>query len=174
MLPFCMRLILRPVAIKKDDGVAKVSVKKTNNDEINNAILSKDLNKTFSSILTNNIKVGLLNVAGGVVFGIPTIVSLLLNGFTLADMIMAASAQGISINFIVKSLLAPHIIELIGIWLTAAAGFTGAKMCIIYILKNTFPSEKSVLTVLYSTIIGLAIISIAAWLETFVTIKNYL
>jgi uncharacterized membrane protein SpoIIM required for sporulation len=141
---------------------------------INRFIVNKDLHGAFRAILFNNLKVGLLNIAGGAAIAIPTAVNLMANGLNLAGSIYIAMDQGLSLWFIFIRLLAPHIIELLGIWLTAAAGFMVARLCIRYFRYEEMPAKGNILLIIYSGVAGMFIITIAAWLEVYVTIRNYL
>lgn len=137
-------------------------------------IVHRDLRGAFAAILTNNLKVGLINISGGAIFGVSTFINLLANGLNLANIMTIALGQGVSLRFLVGSLLAPHLIELLGIWLTGAAGFMGANLCIRYVTNERLPDRKDFLTIVYTSLAGLFIIAIAAWLEVYITINNYL
>ena len=84
---------------------------------------SKDNNKTvFFLICKNNQKNCILNIAGGVILGIGTILNLMFNGFVFADVVVGAYKSGLSIDAILRVTL-PHSFELVGVWLSGAIGF---------------------------------------------------
>lgn len=175
-IPFALLFTQKP-AIPFGEGktaTTRSSLLTNNQDTLNKLIVRKDLKRVFTVILKNNIEVGLLNISGAAFIGLSTIINLALNGLNLATAMNDALEQGVPLAFLIRSLLAPHIIELLGIWITGAAGLLGAKICINYIFYGVLPQKKQFKTILYSGFIGLAIITIAAWLEVYITIKNYL
>ncbi|MBE5318714.1 stage II sporulation protein M [Pedobacter sp. MR2016-19] len=171
LIPFGLRFAFREnFRVKNDSPKNFVNT----HDKIADAIKAKDLDATFHSILSNNLKVGFINMAGAVIFGIPTCINLMYNGFSLADTVIIALDSGIPLKFLFRSLLAPHIIELIGIWLTASMGLFGAVTFIRFIVWEKVPERGKIISFIYCGAGGLIIIAIAAWLETYITIKNFL
>ena len=143
---------------------------RSNNGGVNN---KKGLNIVFAKILKNNVKVCLINIAGGSIFGVCTVVNLAANGYNLADVVIYALKQGMSQSMII-SLLAPHSFELLGIWLTGAVGLILAKYVIRYAFKSIIPSYFEFRTIIYSSLAGIAIIVLAAWIEVYVTFNRLL
>jgi uncharacterized membrane protein SpoIIM required for sporulation len=76
----------------------------------------------FLLIFSNNIKSCIINIFGGVMFGLATLLNLFINGFYSADMFVRSYKAGLSIKTIFKITL-PHSFELIGFWLSGAIGF---------------------------------------------------
>ncbi|HET9050912.1 MAG TPA: stage II sporulation protein M [Candidatus Dormibacteraeota bacterium] len=74
-----------------------------------------------SAIFGNNFRVALLLFVGGVLLGLPTVVSLLFNGWTLGTLAAAEHRDGLDVTF--WSFIAPHgIVELTIFVLAGATG----------------------------------------------------
>jgi uncharacterized membrane protein SpoIIM required for sporulation len=143
-----------------------------NNIELKkNLELSPSLKKEkFWEIFTNNLKVNLLNVSGIGFFGIPSFLNLVVNGFVLGVIYKSFYNSGLSINIILNGTL-PHSIEFFGIWLSGAIGLKGFSICYKFIRFNSFPTKKEIYTLLILLLISILIITIAAWLEVYITLK---
>lgn len=121
---------------------------------------------TFISISVNNWLVGAGAAFGGVVVGIPTIMSLLFNGA------IVGIAYGVTDPLVFYALVAPHgIIELPAIFIACAAGFHLAGVT-IGALRGTQDryAVATALRLVYRVLIGLAIVFvIAGFVEAFLT-----
>jgi len=74
-----------------------------------------------SAILTNNITVAFVAFAGGITFGVLTVVSMLRNGFYIGQIAGTVAASGKGMNIL--SFVLPHgVIELAAIFIAGAGG----------------------------------------------------
>ena len=72
-----------------------------------------------AAIFGNNFRVALLLFAGGVLVGIPTVLNLLLNGWTLGTLAAAEHRDGLDVTF--WSFIAPHGVVELSIFVLAGA-----------------------------------------------------
>ena len=132
-------------------------------------LLSGDNKSAFIAIFGNNIRGCILNILGGVTLGLGSLINLLYNGFSFADMVVSFS-QTMSMNTILKVTL-PHSFELIGFWLSGAIGF--------YIAWNIiqFMRGKESFSISFYKQVGICslgifiIILAAAYVESYISIK---
>jgi uncharacterized membrane protein SpoIIM required for sporulation len=139
LLPFALRIFTFEVP------EVKIKQVENHNATIINQItqyVSENDNKTaFSLIFKNNLKGCILNIVGGVMLGIGTLVNLLFNGFFSADVFVSSYHSGLNITSILKVTL-PHSFELIGFWLSGAIGFYIAWNIIQFMRgKNSFSTR---------------------------------
>jgi uncharacterized membrane protein SpoIIM required for sporulation len=137
-------------------------------DKITLSISKNDKYETFTLIFINNLKGCILNIVGGVMLGLVTLINLIYNGFFSADIFVNSYKAGISIESILKVTL-PHSFELIALWLSGAVGFYIAWEIIQFMRgkeKFTSPFYKNV--GIYSLIIFVIILS-AAYVETYIS-----
>lgn len=123
----------------------------------------------FSSIFWNNLKICLFNIAGGAMFGIATIISLLQNGFFTADVFCILYNNGISVNEILKHTL-PHSVELIASWLSGAIGFCFAKLIIDYLREKALPNDRFIVFMGFNSLIIVITTLIAALIEVYISV----
>ncbi|WP_297828601.1 stage II sporulation protein M [uncultured Methanobrevibacter sp.] len=118
-VPFLLRLsvYIEPVANDKI-GTNTNSVV----ERVVKSIDNSDNTTTFSLIFENNIKGCFLNVFGGVLLSVGTVVNLMFNGFAAADVFRSSYDAGFPLTSILKTTL-PHSFELVGFWLSGAIGF---------------------------------------------------
>lgn len=138
-------------------------------------LMKSEFENDFHRIYTNNTIVITKLIAGASLFGVPTVILLLFNGWGLAYTISNSLTTGLGVKIITLSIL-PHSIELIGIWLAAAVGFYCTELIIHLIKYKTPPDRSKLMKVLYCTIASYAIIAVAAYLESYLTpyiIINY-
>jgi len=76
-------------------------------------------------------------------FGIVTLINLVVNGFITADTFATIYNNGMEVSKILKYTL-PHCFELIGVWFSGAIGFSLVKIIIDFIRTNTTPSKRFV------------------------------
>ncbi len=121
---------------------------------------------TFVSLSINNWLVAAGAAFGGIVVGVPTIVSLLFNGA------LVGGIYGISDPLVFYALVAPHgIIELPAIFVACGAGFHLASVT-IGAARGKRPREDLTvaLRLVYRVLLGLAIVFvIAGFIEAFLT-----
>jgi len=124
----------------------------------------------FYLIFTNNLKVCITNILGGVLLGIGTLINLFINGFYTADVLSNIHSNGTSWNVIIEHTI-PHSFEMIGVWFSGALGFFIAKTIFDIMLKNKYPTLIFYKTIASSTLIIVIIIFIAAYIESFISIS---
>lgn len=82
-------------------------------DNLVNSLNDNNKRKTFIIIFENNITGCIINVLGGTLLGLGTIVNLIINGFASSDVIVYSYNSGLSVREITHATL-PHSFELIG------------------------------------------------------------
>jgi uncharacterized membrane protein SpoIIM required for sporulation len=170
-IPFFIRL-----SIKIETQIV-VSQKTPIKDTLENGVVSNifkaystdNKNKAFQLIFINNLKFAILNIVGGVLLGLATLVNLLQNGFYAAGVFSSVHASGMSWREII-TYTAPHSFEMIGIWLSGGIGFYIAKSFYNMIVKNKYPTSLFYKTVVSGTIISSLIILIAAFVEAYISV----
>lgn len=124
---------------------------------------------TSSTILTNNIKVGIIAFVFGITLGIGTCYVLVFNGFMLGGAAALAYQKHISVEF--WSMILPHgVLELFAIFICGAAGLMIAKSIInpgIYSRKDTIIryGKKAI----YSLCCTIPIFTVAGIIEGYIT-----
>lgn len=168
-LPFMLRILV--VEIPQIDTDKLQQLPQTENKALQETIqhLSDgDKEAAFISIFTNNLKGCMLNILGGVLLGLGTLVSLVFNGFVFADVYASFYEAGMTIPLMLKVTL-PHSFELIGFWLSGGIGFYIAWLIICFMRgKESFTSKSYKLIGIYSVIVFLIILS-AAYVEAFIS-----
>ena len=96
------------------------------------------INMTAIGIFLNNLKMLLFNISGLVSCGIPTLFTLLLNGFVFGLLIRNAVDAGLPLHVIGFKTL-PHFPEYIAIWLSGAIGLSGMQLFIRLTRSGTVP-----------------------------------
>ncbi|MCF6297037.1 MAG: stage II sporulation protein M [Flavobacteriaceae bacterium] len=137
--------------------------------EITEHLRNNDKWSAFYLIFTNNLKVSIINIFGGVFFGIGTFVNLFFNGFYTADVFSTIHANGTSWNVIIEHTL-PHSFEMIGIWLSGGLGFFIAKTILDMMVKNRYPTTMFYKIIVVGSLISGLIILIAAYIEAFISV----
>lgn len=137
--------------------------------EITHHFLNNDKWSVFCLIFINNLKVCVVNIVGGVMLGIPTIINLLLNGFSAADVFVNIHSNGIGVTQILKHTL-PHCFELLGIWLSGAIGFSLAKLIIDFMRGNEVINVNFFRFISKCIVMTVLIILLAAFIEAYVSI----
>lgn len=166
--PFLIRILFMDTIIVTNsthNQGANLSVVSEITEHLNN----HDKWSAFHLIFINNLKVCIINIFGGVLFGIGTFVNLFMNGFYTADVFSNIHANGTSWNTILAHTF-PHSFEMIGIWLSGGLGFFIAKTIFDMMIKNRYPAA------IFYKIIGLGtltvglIILVTAYIEAFISI----
>lgn len=127
--------------------------------------------EVFRTILKNNLRVGLVSLAGAVTFGLATVTCLLLNGFAFGHLVGQHLAAGMDVGLLLKYTL-PHSIELLGIWLSAGAGLRGAFLFVQW-LRGNEPNVDSLTWLIAAAGFSVLIITVAAWIEVYITMAPF-
>jgi uncharacterized membrane protein SpoIIM required for sporulation len=171
LIPFVCRFFFTEIPeIVTVDQTTKIANPKTNYliTKVIVAFSENDNKTAFILICTNNLKNCILNIGGGTMLGIGTLLNLIFNGFILADIVISSYKSGLSIESILKTTL-PHSFELVGFWLSGAIGFYIAWTIIRYMQgKEKFTVYFYKQIGLYSFMVFLIIIA-AAYVESYVT-----
>ncbi|CAB3288034.1 conserved membrane protein of unknown function [Methanocaldococcus lauensis] len=129
-------------------------------------------------ILTNNLKVIFLMLAGSITFGLSTFINLIFNGFNLGLLISNAYNSGMPIKLILALILPHGIFEIPAMLISALAGFKIPYEITLYLLdKKEKPiTEEDIKEFLKLALISIILIIIAAFVEVYITPKvaNYL
>ena len=125
--------------------------------------------KVFLLIFSNNIKGCVINVLGGFLLSLGTLINLAFNGFASADAFVNVYNSGFSICNIFKTTL-PHSFELIGFWLSGAMGFSITWNLIQFMRgKNAF--DKTLLRkMLKHACLVVIIIVCSAFVEAYISV----
>lgn len=136
--------------------------------KIDNKKLTED-NKIeiLKDIIFNNLQVIIKNVLGFLSLGLLSILSVVYNGY-ICGFITIYTYKVYSLDAVFRHIL-PHLIEIIGITISAGIGISLS----IELIKYLFESETSFnyKSYLYLFIISFCIIILAGFLETFISIN---
>ncbi|AEH06446.1 stage II sporulation protein M [Methanothermococcus okinawensis] len=136
------------------------------------------LKSSFCIILSNNLKVIFLMLAGAITFGFSTFINLIFNGFSLGMLISNAYNSGVPIKLILALILPHGIFEIPAMLISAVAGFKIPYEVIQYLRdKKEKPiTEDDIKEFLKLALISIILIIIAAFVEVYITpkIANYL
>lgn len=173
LLPFSLRIALGNISYEQMNNAPNALQPETSVsvvDEIIHSINNEDRSNAFLLILKNNIKGCIINIAGGVMLGLGTVVNLIINGFYSSDVFVSSYYSGQTIRQILDITL-PHSFELIGFWLSGAIGLYIAWNIILFIRgKESFTSlfykKVGILTA-----ITFLIILAAAFVEAYISTR---
>ncbi|HJH46270.1 stage II sporulation protein M [Bacteroides fragilis] len=140
-------------------------------DNLVNSLNDNNKRKTFIIIFENNITGCIINVLGGTLLGLGTIVNLIINGFASSDVIVYSYNSGLSVREITHATL-PHSFELIGFWISGAIGLSIAWKIILFMKNKEILDIQFYKDVLIQFIIVFIIILSAAYVEAYITILN--
>ncbi len=136
------------------------------------------LKNSFYIILTNNLKVIFLMLAGVITFGLSTFINLTFNGFSFGMLISNAYNSGMPIKLILALTLPHGIFEIPAMLISGVAGFKIPYEVIQYLRdKKEKPiTEEDIKEFLKLALISIILITIAAFVEVYITpeIANYL
>jgi len=147
-----------------------------NLSKINDKELSKykpKINFNFPSILSNNLKVIFLMLAGAITFGLSTFINLIYNGFNVGLLIGSIFQTNEPLKVIAGFILPHGIFEIPAILISAVAGFKIPYEITLYLLdKKEKPiTEEDIKVFLKLAIISIILIVIAAFIEVYITPK---
>jgi len=147
-----------------------------NLSKINDKELSKykpKINFNFPSILSNNLKVIFLMLAGAITFGLSTFINLLFNGFNVGMLIGSIFQTNEPLKVIAGFILPHGIFEIPAMLISAVAGFKIPYEVTLYLLdKKEKPiTEEDIKVFLKLAMISIILIIIAAFIEVYITPK---
>jgi len=168
LLPFIVRLFfvnIPEIQVKPIENPQSITITM---DKIVLLLSENKKQDAFWLIFLNNIKGCLINIIGGFLLGLGTLINLMFNGFFMADIFASSYESNPNINLILRTTL-PHSFELIGFWLSGAIGFYFAWNIIQFMRgKESFSSQF-----LKQTVIGILIVFIiifsAAYVEAYIS-----
>lgn len=135
-------------------------------------LLGESTRDALRTILRRNLGVGLVAISGIATGGLTTINALVANG-ALTGLVMGSYLrEGLHWSLLVRY-TAPHLIELLGIWLSAGAGLRGAWLVIGLLLLHQPRRRCDWTEVTAYALGGLAIVALAAALEAYVTLREF-
>lgn len=171
MLPFILRLCFWEIPPIDSELLEKLPTHNLSSAEKTVLLFSEeDYKEAFEEIFLNNLKGCLLNILGGTLLGLGTLINLLYNGFFMAHITIFCYESGMSIEDIIKNTL-PHSFELIGFWISGAMGFYYTSQIISFMKgKECFTLSFYKKMGIYAIIVFLIILS-AAYVEAFITSK---
>jgi len=133
-------------------------------DSNNSILLNLENNFTFINIVSSNVKVIILNILGGMTFGVFTCVNLMYNGLAVSYIV--------KLIYIIDSkyylVLIPHSFEIIAMILSGAIGIELGY----FLFSHIFLSKKKKLysvRILKKILISVLIIIIAALIEVYIS-----
>lgn len=121
-------------------------------------------NFDLKTIITNNSRVIIQIGFGLITAGITTIVSLIINGFTIGGVFGFIFKSGFSVSQILRVTL-PHSLELVGIWLAASVGLQGIPYALRVVIRGQYPSCQQLICNLTVLAASMVMIWVAAVLE---------
>jgi uncharacterized membrane protein SpoIIM required for sporulation len=170
LLPFVLRVFFVEMPEITSEHLEHLPAEKGQSvaQEVVRMLSSGDRYEAFIAIFINNLKGCIINIAGGVLFGLGTLFNLMFNGFFSADMFASSYKSGLSIEAILKVTL-PHSFELIGFWLSGAIGFYIAWNIIQFMRgKESFTSCFYKRTGISSLAVFIIILA-AAYVEAYIS-----
>jgi len=172
---FIIWAVLFILRMSIDDSQHETNISKIDNStnvltDVFKAHSTENHNKVFYLIISNNIKVVIINILGGVFLGLGTFVNLAQNGFFAADVFCTVHKRGMSWSKIIEY-TAPHSFEMIGIWLSGGIGFYIALLFINMMVKNKYPNSINFKIIIGSIVSIALIITSSAYIEAYVSIK---
>ena len=171
LLPFAVRVFFVEIPETSPEQLEQL-IKEQHSaaQEVLLLLSAEDRDGAFWAIFENNLKGCIINIAGGVLFGLGTLFNLMFNGFFSADMFASSYKAGLSMSAILKVTL-PHSFELIGFWLSGAIGFYIAWNIILFMrgkasITGHFYKQVGV----YSLVVFFIILA-AAYVETYISLN---
>lgn len=170
LLPFALRVFFVEMPEITSEQLEQLPAERQQSavQEVIQMLSSGDKQEAFLAIFKNNLKGCIINIAGGVLFGLGTLFNLMFNGFFSADMFASFYKSGLSIESILRVTL-PHSFELISFWLSGAIGFYIAWNIIQFMRgKGTFTSHFYKQVGLYTLVVVIIILA-AAYVEAYIS-----
>ena len=151
--------------------IAITDLSKINDKDLSN--YKPKINFNFPTILTNNLKVIFLMLAGVITFGLSTFINLLFNGFNVGLLIGSTFLTKEPLKLIAGFILPHGIFEIPAMLISAAAGFKIPYKVTLYLLdKKEKPlTEEDIKEFLKLSLISIILIIIAAFIEVYITPK---
>ncbi|ADG13972.1 protein of unknown function DUF95 transmembrane [Methanocaldococcus infernus ME] len=145
------------------------NLSKINNNSLPN--FKPKIQFNFISILTNNLKVILLMLAGAITFGLSTFINLLFNGFNVGVLIGSTFLTNEPLKLITALILPHGIFEIPAMLIAAIAGFKIPYEITLYLLdrKEKPITEEDIKEFLKLALISIILIIIAAFVEVYIT-----
>ena len=173
LIPFFIRLLLfgTDFSIETDKLHEKGISNNKVIEELVNSLDEDNKSKAFILIFKNNIIGCIINIVGGVLLGIGTIMNLTVNGFASSDVLVYSYNRGLSVREILNVTL-PHSFELIGFWISGAMGLNIAWRIILFMQNKKDIDFKFYKEVAIQFLGVFIIILLAAYVEAYVTILN--
>ncbi|CAB3288789.1 conserved membrane protein of unknown function [Methanocaldococcus lauensis] len=139
-------------------------------EEINQKL---NIKFNFPFILTNNLKVIFLMLAGSITFGLSTFINLIYNGFNVGVLIGSTFQTNEPLKLILALILPHGIFEIPALLISAVAGFKIPYEITLYLLdKKEKPiTEEDIKEFLKLALISIILIIIAAFVEVYITPK---
>ncbi|WP_292460153.1 stage II sporulation protein M [Methanothermococcus sp.] len=158
-------------------GIVSINnLSKINNGDLPN--FKPKIQFNFPFILTNNLKVIFLMLAGSITFGLSTFINLIFNGFNVGVLIGSTFQTNEPLKLIAGFILPHGIFEIPAMLISAVAGFKIPYEVIQYLRdKKEKPiTEEDIKEFLKLALISIVLIVIAAFVEVYITpkIANYL
>lgn len=172
IIPFLIRIFLIDFSDNEPTLLPQVVEDSQDSNVINEIIHQLDAGNQFSAfslVFWNNLKVCIINMAGGALLGILTIVSLLQNGFFTADVLTNIHSNGMPVSIILKYTL-PHSVEILGAWLSGTIGFCFTRIIIDYLRIKILPDIRYIRFLGVNILIVLLITLVSAYIEVYISI----
>lgn len=170
-IPFCLRIALPSAYFDTNNAELERSGlvgHTTSFETLVQEIDSNNRKQVFIAIAKNNLKGCLINIAGGCILGISTVVNICFNGYFTGASIRFSWEQGLSVGRIIQ-LTFPHSFELIGFWLSGAIGLFIAGQ-IVKLARGGKTDENIIKIIGMNLIIIFLTIVTAAFVEAYITI----
>ena len=152
------------------------NLSKINDKELSN--YKPKIQFNFPTILTNNLKVIFLMLAGAITFGLSTFINLMFNGFNVGVLVGSTFLTNEPLKLITGLILPHGIFEIPAMLISAVAGFKIPYEVIQYLRdrKEKPLTEEDIKEFLKLAGISIILIIIAAFVEVYITpeIANYL
>ena len=138
-------------------------------DSLLHYVDNNEREQVFLTIAKNNLKGCFINIAGGCMMGVVSVVNLSFNGFFSAGLIKQTYQQGIPFRRICE-LTIPHSFELIGFWWSGAIGLYIASQ-IFKAFRGKETDTKIYRFVGFGLLMVILIIIAAAFVEAYITMN---
>jgi len=147
------------------------NLSKINDKDLSN--FKPKINFNFPIILTNNLKVIFLMLAGAITFGLSTFINLIYNGFNVGLLIGSIFQTNEPLKVIAGFILPHGIFEIPAMLISAVAGFKIPYEVTLYLLdKKEKPiTNEDIKEFLKLSLISIILIIIAAFIEVYITPK---
>lgn len=126
---------------------------------------------TAVTFAVNNLTVTLVLLAGGVTFGLTTIVGLLFNGYLLGVLVSAALERGVAASTVALYVLPHGVFELSGFFLAAAVGLAVPVRFVQYLRgeQDRPISPGQLVGFVRLSLTAAVLVVLGAWIEAHLT-----